>query len=293
MDRKRRNQPGKAVTDQRAGPMRRGPRIDSPEPAEPVAGGGAVGAPLAFPPQRVPWNMRQVLALLGAYLAIVLSFNLVGRFAFEMLNQTDTATAISARIGIQIGCSQAAFLLLLYWFVKGRAGGGIEAGRMLGLYVPRPWKALESAIVPAVVGAGVVCLIIVVNSLLARHLQLRQQLVVSDMEVAIRRGGAYEIAMCAVFAVLVAPFVEEPLFRGLLYLPLRSRLGPVGAGLLVSLVFALVHSAWSALLPMFVLALAFTWLLEATRTLWAPIAAHMLFNGVMIVLIVKGAAAAH
>jgi membrane protease YdiL (CAAX protease family) len=46
----------------------------------------------------------------------------------------------------------------------------------------------------------------------------------------------------------------------------------------VSLLFALIHLNLAALFPLFVLALAFTWLYEHTDNLLAPIVAHALFN---------------
>jgi len=82
------------------------------------------------------------------------------------------------------------------------------------------------------------------------------------------------------FAVAVAPVAEEFIFRGVLY-PLIKRLGfPRLAWIGVSLLFALIHLAAITFVPLFVLALALTWLYEKTDNLLAPITAHALFNAV-------------
>ena len=80
------------------------------------------------------------------------------------------------------------------------------------------------------------------------------------------------------FAVVMAPVAEEFIFRGVLY-PFVKQLGYPGfAWIGVNFVFALIHMDAAALVPLFVLALALTWLYEWTDNLLAPILAHSLFN---------------
>lgn len=88
-----------------------------------------------------------------------------------------------------------------------------------------------------------------------------------------------------VFAVVLAPVAEEFIFRGMLY-PFVKQLGyPRLAWFGVSLAFALVHDDAATFVPLFVLALALTWLYEKTDSLLAPIAAHALFNAANLVLL--------
>jgi membrane protease YdiL (CAAX protease family) len=53
----------------------------------------------------------------------------------------------------------------------------------------------------------------------------------------------------------------------------------------VSFAFALIHDAAATFVPLFVLALALTWLYEKTDNLLAPIAAHSLFNAANLVIL--------
>ena len=88
-----------------------------------------------------------------------------------------------------------------------------------------------------------------------------------------------------VFAVVLAPVAEEFIFRGMLY-PFVKQLGwPRLAWIGVSFAFALIHDDAATFVPLFVLALALTWLYEKTDNLLAPIAAHSLFNGANLVLL--------
>ena len=87
--------------------------------------------------------------------------------------------------------------------------------------------------------------------------------------------------------VLLAPLVEELLFRGFLQSYFRRYLSAQWAIVLTSLIFALFHfsvaqkmSNIPILLSLFTLALFLGWLYEKQRSLIAPIALHILFNGV-------------
>jgi len=87
------------------------------------------------------------------------------------------------------------------------------------------------------------------------------------------------------FAVALAPVAEEFIFRGMLY-PFVKQLGwPRLAWVGVSFAFALIHDDAATFVPLFVLALALTWLYEKTDNLLAPIAAHSLFNAANLALL--------
>jgi membrane protease YdiL (CAAX protease family) len=88
------------------------------------------------------------------------------------------------------------------------------------------------------------------------------------------------------FAVVLAPIAEEFIFRGVLF-PFVRQLGyPRLAWFGVSGLFALIHGDVAIFVPLFVLALALTWLYEKTGSLLAPIAVHGLFNAANLVLLV-------
>ena len=87
------------------------------------------------------------------------------------------------------------------------------------------------------------------------------------------------------FAVVIAPVAEEFIFRGVLY-PFVKQLGsPRYAFFGINAIFALIHLDAATLVPLFVLALALTWLYERTDNLLAPITAHSLFNAANLIVL--------
>lgn len=85
--------------------------------------------------------------------------------------------------------------------------------------------------------------------------------------------------------ILLVPFAEELLFRGILYPWIKQvgfpRLALWGNALL----FAAMHMNLVTFLPLTVLALVLTTLYERTENLLTPITAHALFNGMNFVLL--------
>ena len=90
-------------------------------------------------------------------------------------------------------------------------------------------------------------------------------------------GRAFAAAGIAGFllAVIAAPFIEEVMFRGLLYPAWKERWGWIVSMLLTSAVFAFYHQA---LANAFVSSMIYVCLFRRTGTLWAPIFVHAAFN---------------
>jgi len=93
----------------------------------------------------------------------------------------------------------------------------------------------------------------------------------------------------------IGPVAEELLFRGLLYNALRRRMAPLIAVVLQALVFALLHYRMPEtkvvyLLIIFVSGVALAGVYEWRKTIWSPIALHVLMNfafaGPVIVLVI-------
>ena len=94
-------------------------------------------------------------------------------------------------------------------------------------------------------------------------------------------GGAPTPALAAVIVVL-APVVEEILFRGLLLQRFALRWGPGRAVLFTSALFAVLHPYHP--LGLFAFSVLLSLLFLKARTLWAPIAAHALANGSLVLI---------
>lgn len=87
-------------------------------------------------------------------------------------------------------------------------------------------------------------------------------------------------------AIVLAPLVEEALFRGVIFRALHQRGHRVTAWIGTSLLFAAVHGNLAAFFPLVFLALVFAWLYHRTGNLLASMAGHALFNGLNFWLLV-------
>lgn len=91
-----------------------------------------------------------------------------------------------------------------------------------------------------------------------------------------------------VVLVVIAPIVEEILFRGWLYEKLRVRLSrettvvaaSVVSAILVSLLFGFVHGQWNVGVNVFAMSLVLCAMREITGTIYSGILLHMIKNGI-------------
>jgi len=89
--------------------------------------------------------------------------------------------------------------------------------------------------------------------------------------------------LLAVMAVVIAPIVEEVVFRGYIYPVCKRHSGRVIATFVTSLFFSAVHFSIPALLPLFILAIFLTIAYELSGSIWVPIAIHACFNGFTLI----------
>ncbi len=95
--------------------------------------------------------------------------------------------------------------------------------------------------------------------------------------------------LVAVFAVTLAPLMEELFFRGFLYPVLARRTGAVGGIVLTSLFFGLIHSpqygfSWAAVLIICLVGVVLTAVRAMTKSVAASFLAHVGYNGTLMAL---------
>lgn len=82
------------------------------------------------------------------------------------------------------------------------------------------------------------------------------------------------------FIVIVAPFLEELLFRGFIY-RLFTKIWPLWvASLFAALLFALAHVQLQSFFPLLLLGLILNWTCRKTGSVWTAVAFHSLNNAV-------------
>ena len=113
----------------------------------------------------------------------------------------------------------------------------------------------------------------------------------TDLQAAVLalQSGSWAVKATISFtAIVLAPVIEEPLFRGILYQSCRDA-GHQRAGfVLTSLVFGLVHGNLPTLVPLTLFGAYQCWLYERTGNLLACMLTHAGFNAVFVGLTLAG-----
>lgn len=228
-----------------------------------------------------PWQPDVVLLLLGAVLLSFVSGNLaVGVLChfkaagFHSLD--DTGSVLLATLSFHGVAIIAAVVFLKLHEISFREALGLEDGhwgRRLLLAV-----IVLAAVLPVLLGLKAGSTFVLQKLGWPVEDQAAVELFSTIKSVGLR-------VYLAFFAVVLAPLAEEFVFRGMLF-SAAVKAGQPGLGWIgVSLLFALIHFSAPIFLPLFVLALALTWLCEKTGGLFAPMFAHSLFNAANLALL--------
>ena len=109
----------------------------------------------------------------------------------------------------------------------------------------------------------------------------------TDFEKLLQLSASVRVAV-ALLAVLTAPFVEEVVYRGVLYTAIAESKGWKLAVVVVTVLFALVHAPqyWgspAAIVAIVSLSLVLTLVRAVTGQLLPCVATHLIFNGIQAV----------
>jgi membrane protease YdiL (CAAX protease family) len=229
-------------------------------------------------PQNVPWRMVDALAIVLAYLLfqVLLAGGLgVGPYDPALLG----VKAASDVMAVLAACT-------LLRMLGSARNDGRPVSVLLGLRAPVPgW---EGRALRALLAGGIAygaALWAVGRALAALGVRPEDVPVQAVAALVGEASSARVVAVAVAVGVLVAPVGEELLYRVVLYLPLRDRVGPVAAAVVVGVVFAMLHGHAPGLGPFFVLSVLFTGLFEATGSIWVPIAVHGAYNAANIALL--------
>jgi membrane protease YdiL (CAAX protease family) len=93
--------------------------------------------------------------------------------------------------------------------------------------------------------------------------------------------------MFAALGVLVAPLVEETIFRGFLYPVIARRVGVIAGILITGILFGLMHAAqlwggWGQIVLLVVVGVVLTWVRARTGTVAASYFVHLGYNGLQL-----------
>ncbi len=98
-------------------------------------------------------------------------------------------------------------------------------------------------------------------------------------------GSNYDFIITFFMIAIVPPVVEELLFRGTMQQLLQKQMGPHVAIFVTGAFFSFVHGDFYGFLPRMMLGILFGYLFLWSGSLWVPIFAHLLHNGLQVVML--------
>ncbi|MEX0748450.1 MAG: type II CAAX endopeptidase family protein [Candidatus Saccharimonadales bacterium] len=205
--------------------------------------------------------------------------------SFLLLTTTEPIQAVLARVETDITLlfssyfiAQAVALGVVYSFVRWRKG----SLAMLGLRRFEWRKALKLVVLSLLGFALTAGLVTVLLQMVAPTVDLTAQQDIGFLKADL----GYELILAFMAVVVLAPFAEELIFRGLLLPALSKTIGLVPAVVIVSLGFGLLHPPLSAMVIIAVFALFLALIYVRTNSLWPAILLHSTKNLIAFIAIV-------
>jgi CAAX protease family protein len=249
-----------------------------------------------FPPEdfRVPWNWVDVALIvpfaIGAMFLIALL--ILGGLALFRLTPSHLRRSMSELSFILISAQILMEIALLgYFALQIRARTHLPFWRTIG------WRPLRLgtltrglSFVSLIVGGVALALF---TSLASAAFPPKHPLPIER----IFQTRSLTILFMAT-AVLVAPVVEETLFRGYLYPVAARSFGIVGGIVFTGTLFGLLHGSqlwggWWQIALLVVVGIIFTYVRAITRTVWSSFLLHVSYNSVQVIAVLVTLFAPH
>jgi len=237
-----------------------------------------------YPPDlRVPWTPKDVILFLLFYILSPIVLAIPMLIAAAVLRRQDVNSLtkdvpMQAMLAI-IAQAAAALLSLGYLWVLAKTR---HAGSFWGAI---GWKPLAGdatkrrVIILSIVIGGIFLAGIVtgVSSVIGESKKLPIEEMIQTRQTMV---------LLMVFGVLVAPAVEETVFRGLIYPMIARRAGIPASIAVTGILFGLVHSmqlwgGWAQIALIVFVGMILTWLRATRRTVWASYLLHLSYNSTL------------
>ena len=223
----------------------------------------------------VPWTVGDIAKAIAAVILLLIPASFAIIYLILAVSETlDSSWAYWALTGIAL----YGFMLLAVWrlsVVKYRCGWDALGFRSLNV---------KRASILAVVVIGAALVINLLYGALIEYLGLGP---LEPDPVPVRyTEGNLNLAALSFLALIAAPVAEETFFRGFVFAGVGKRLGFGWGAILSALLFALAHIDPGALIPIFFLGLLLAWLYARTRSIWACIFTHCLYNSIALLFVI-------
>lgn len=223
-----------------------------------------------------PWRPELVLRLLmGLFASMLLGVLIVGGYE-SMAKEAGQQQRDFFIFVVGVFSFHGVGLVLVNVFLRQHQTGWFDG---FGFNQPRLGRTIFLALMVGVVMLPIAWSLTELSSQILRlfEMPVEQQQAIKVLQSA---RGTQTLFYHAVAAILIAPFVEELVFRGILYPAIKQRGYHKLALWGTAMFFALIHGNLMIFVPLTVLAIFLTFLYETTNNLLAPILTHSFFNAV-------------
>jgi len=222
-----------------------------------------------------PWQPDRVIWLLAAFLASGSLGMLVVQGYQSALSKEDTKAPLNMFVMLAGTLTyQGVALVLVGVFLRIHQIGWRDA---FGLNSPRTGRTVLLAIFTCILILPIAWKLGDLSKTLLEHLGFHPETQTSVQALQTAVSKTQQIYF-GIIAIVMAPIVEEIMFRGILY-PTIKQFGFRKTALWgTSMFFALTHVNAMTFVPLTFMAVILTFLYETTDNLLAPIIAHSLFN---------------
>jgi uncharacterized protein len=248
-------------------------------------------------PAGLPFAVAAALSLilLHQFLQVIMSLAvLYGVFGADT---SDTRTVVKA--GLVIIFPASLVVAAVAWWLAGLRGG--DRREVLSLHWPKltptGWIMTVGGFMLAMY-AVIMLLVLVLGIDLAQYTPGPDGQSPEGGSAGLVKEAMFDIANEPLLFLLVfpsvaigAPLAEEIIFRGQLFSALsRTRLGISGTTFVTSAVWALLHASepWLSIGLIFIMGLAFGWMMYRFGSLWVPIICHGFWNGTYALIVFGG-----
>ena len=235
------------------------------------------------------------LILLHQFMPVVLTLMVLS--GFFGADTSDTRSVVKASLVIIFPASLV--VAAAAWWLAGLRGG--DRRQVLSLHKPRltpsGWFLLIGGFMLGMY-AVIMLLVLALGIDLAQYTPGPDGQSPESGSAGLVKEAMFDIANEPLLFLLVfpsiaigAPLAEELIFRGQLFSALsQTRLGVSGTTVLTSAAWALLHSSepWLSIGLIFIMGLAFGWMMYRFGSLWVPIVCHGAWTGTYALIVFGG-----
>lgn len=232
-----------------------------------------------------PWSLLDAVEVWAALFAAVVGLKLASGVAASAIRSGGRTAALLDAAGYVLAAGIAVGLIL-----RKLARQPTSTRVLLGL-AGHPLRGL----VRGLLAYGILNAVLVVGLLAFTYLFGSPTMTIQPLQTSqLPRYALHEPVAAAIYAALaivVAPLIEEVIFRGFVYAGFRRRFRPGPAIALSAGVFAVTHVSLPlvALMGIALLAMALGYVYERTRDLWVCVGLHAAHNCLVFVLLLLSA----